>query len=176
MKRVYYVTSHIDSADQIASDMHNEGITDWNFHVVSKDQDGLHSHHINSAHYWQQFDLVHTALRGTLIGAAAGLLLGFTVNVAAGFGWLSVPLLVLIGALFGGWLGAFLGLYHENYKISRFHDDIEAGKYLIMVDVHKDKEAQIRAVMERHHPEAALSGEDSTLINPFKGHMGKATE
>lgn len=176
MKRIYYVTSHIDSADQIANDMHKEGITDWNFHVISKDKDGLHSHHVNSARVWQQYDLVHSSLRGGLIGAAAGLLLGFAVNAAAGFGWLSIPLLVLIGALFGAWLGAFLGLYHENYKIARFHDDIEAGKYLIMVDVHKDKEAQIRAVMERYHPEASLAGEDTTLINPLKGHMGPATE
>ena len=176
MKRIYYITSHIDSADGISNDMHEAGITDWNFHVVSKDQNGLHTRHINPAHYWQQFDLVHSALRGTMIGAAAGLLMGVIVNLAAGFGWLSIPLLVLIGALFGAWLGAFIGLYHENYKIARFHDDIEAGKYLIMIDVHKDKEDLVRSLMERYHPEARMSGEDSTLINPFKGHMGQATE
>lgn len=176
MKRFYYVTSHIDSAEQIAKDLHREGISDWNFHVLSKDKAGLYSHHVNSANYWQELDVVHSALRGTIIGIITALAIGLTVNYASGFAALSLPLLLLIGALFGTWLGGFIGLSHENYKIARFHDDIEAGKYLIMVDVHKDEETKIKTVMERHHPEAAMSGEDSTLINPFKGHMGAVTE
>lgn len=175
MKRFYYLTSHIDSAEQIAEDMHKEGITDWNFHVLSKDKTGLYKRHVNSANYYQEFDLVHSALRGTIIGVVTGLAVALTVNYFSGYAALSMPLLLLIGALFGAWLGGLLGLSHENYKIARFHEEIEAGKYLIMLDVHKDEEATIRSVMHRHHPEAVMSGEDTTLINPFKGHMGAAT-
>ncbi len=172
MKRIYYVTSIIDSAEKITEDLHKEGISDWNFHVLSKDKEGLYSHHVNSARYWQERDIVHSALRGVIVGGLVGLVAGFLINLASGYPALSLPLMFLIGALFGTWLGGILGQAHESYKIARFHKDIEAGKYLIMVDVHKDEEAKIKTVMKRHHPEAKMSGEGTTLINPFKGHMG----
>ncbi len=172
MKRLYYITSQINSAEQIAKDMHDEGVTDWNFHVLSKDRQGLYQHHIHSANHLQEFDIVHSALRGGIIGFIVGFTLCFTVNAISGYAALSLPLLLLVGALFGSWLGALIGLTHENYKIARFHNDIEAGKYLVMVDVHKKEESKIKTLMKRYHPEASNVGEDSTLINPFKGHMG----
>ncbi len=174
MKRLYYITSHIDSAEHIAVDMHNEGITDWNFHVLSKDREGLYRHHVHSANYLQEYDVIHSALRGGIIGLIIGFALCITINFVSGYTALSLPLLLLIGASFGSWLGALIGLTHENYKVARFHNEIEAGRYLIMVDVHKDEEAKIKTLMERYHPEALMSGEDSTLINPLKGHMGVA--
>lgn len=172
MKRLYYVTSRIDSAEQIANDLHKEGISDWHFRVLSKDHIGLHQHHIHSTNYLQEFDVVHSGLRGTIVGVVVGLTLCLTVNKLAGYPALSLQLLILIGALFGTWLGALIGLSHENYKVARFHNEIEDGKYLIMVDVRKNEEDKIKEVMERYHPEALKSGEDTTLINPFKGHMG----
>ncbi|MCF7981902.1 MAG: hypothetical protein K9K86_07950 [Pseudomonadales bacterium] len=172
MKRLYYITSDVDSAEHIANDMHQKGISDWHFHVLSKDRVGLYRHHIHSANYLHEFDVVHSALRGTIIGVIIGLTLCITINSASGYPALSLPLMLLIGALFGTWLGALIGLTHENYKIARFHNDIEAGKYLIMVDVHKNEETKIKTTMKRYYPEAKMSGEDSILINPFKGHMG----
>jgi len=172
MKRLYYLSPDIDSAEHIANDMHQKGISDGHFHVLSKDHVGLYRHHIHSANYLHEFDVIHSALRGTIVGVIIGLTLYITVNFTAGYPALSLPLVLLIAALFGTWLGALIGLTHENYKIARFHNDIEAGKYLIMVDVHKNEEVKIKKLMERYYPQAKMSGEDSTLINPFKGHMG----
>ena len=172
MKRLYYITPQINSAEQIAKDMHNEGVKDWNFHVLSKDRDGLYRHHIHSANPLQEFDIIHSALRGGIFGLTVALALCLSVNLISGYAALSLPLLLLVGALFGSWLGALIGLTHENYKVARFHNEIEAGNFLVMVDVHKNEESKIKTLMEHYHPEASGAGEDSTLINPFKGHMG----
>jgi len=172
MKRLYYVTSRIDSVEQIAKDMHREGISDWHFRVLSKDRQGLYNHHIHSTNYLHEFDLLHGALRGAIIGVVVGLLLCLIVNQLAGYPALSLQLLVLIGALFGTWLGALIGMSHENYKVARFHDDIEAGRYLIMVDVDQKQVTTIKQIMASYHPEANSCGEESTLVNPFRGSMG----
>lgn len=174
MKRLYYLTSEIDSTEKIATDLHNDGITDWNFHVLSKDREGLYRRHVHSANFLQEYDVIHSALRGGIIGVVIGLTLCYSINMISGYAALSLPLLLLIGALFGSWLGAMIGMSHENYKIARFHNDLEAGRHLLLVDVHKREEARIRTLMKQYHPEAILAGEDSTLINPFKGHMGMA--
>ena len=39
MKRLYYLSPTIDSAEQVSNDLHEKGITDWHFHIVSKDED-----------------------------------------------------------------------------------------------------------------------------------------
>jgi hypothetical protein len=83
----------------------------------------------------------------------------FTINV-----WLAVSFFCV---LFGSWAGFIGGVTQENYKISRFHDHISAGQYLIMVDVAKQHEKLIRCVMEIRHPEAVAQGKSSIFTNPF---------
>jgi hypothetical protein len=41
MKRLYYLSSSIESVEQVSNDLHEKGITDWNFHIISKDEAGL---------------------------------------------------------------------------------------------------------------------------------------
>jgi len=167
MKRLYYVTDNLESVDSISKDLHQKGITDWNFHVLSKDEAGLYKRHINSALPWQQFDIVHTALQGALVGLVLGFVIGYLIDQLTGFGTASIVVMLLLGLFFGTWTGGFIGLAHENYKVRRYHDDIEAGKYLVMVDIKKDQVEMVNNIMRRQHPEAQKSGEDTTLINPL---------
>ena len=76
MRRLYYIADDLPTTRAISETLHDEGITDWNFHVVAKDEDGLYRHHIHSATPIQQLDIVHTGERFALIGAAVGLALG----------------------------------------------------------------------------------------------------
>ena len=168
MKRLYYVANNLDSVDSISHDLHKEGITDWNFHVLSKDEAGLYKRHINSATPWQQFDIVHSALRGTLIGLVLGIVGGFLIEYLAGFGQVTILVTTVLGLFFGTWVGGFVGLSQESYKIKGYHDDIEAGKYVLMVDVKKEEETKVQTIMQRLHPEAPISGQDTTLINPLR--------
>lgn len=174
MKRLYYLTSNIDSAEQISDDMHSHGVTDWRFHVLSKDEAGLFSHHIHSANTFQRTDLIRYVERGLMCGCAVGLLFTiplyylqeFTFNT-----WLATAGFCI---LFSSWCGGIGGISQENYKIQRFHKDIEAGKYLIMVDVPKTEEELIRKVMSIRHPEASLQGHTSTYTNPFSAPLQPA--
>ena len=75
--------------------------------------------------------------------------------------------IVAAATLFGAWEGGLIGVASENKKLARFHDDLEAGKYLILIYALKAKEDTIRAMMGERHPEAELVAVDSHYINPF---------
>lgn len=167
MKRLYYLSPTIESTEQISEDLHEHGVTDWRFHVLSKDEAGLYNHHLHSANTFQRTDLVRYMERGLICGAIVGVLFLIPLAYLEDFtvkAWLAIS---FFSVLFGIWCGGVGGISQENYKIQRFHDEIEGGKYLIMVDVPKPDEELIRRLMSIRHPEASIQGHTSTFTNPF---------
>ena len=74
---------------------------------------------------------------------------------------------ILFCVLLGGWLGGFVGIQTENYKLRRFHDQIESGAFLILVDVEAGQEAKVREIMDKRHQEAEYMVSGSSMITPF---------
>jgi hypothetical protein len=172
MKRMYYLTDSLNSTEQVANDLHEEGIADWNFHVHCKDQAGLYKKRIQSANFIQKLDVIRYGERGAIIGFIIALIAIAYVIIVKPFG-AQVDGLVYVAifgfiTLFGGWVGGLAGLATENQKIAMFHDDIEAGKYLLLVDVRAAGEQKVKALMARKHPDAVFKRVGSTFINPFK--------
>jgi len=167
MKRLYYLSPSIDSAELVSKDLHEQGITDWHFHILSKDEAGLFSHHLHSANTFQRTDFIRFVERGLLSGGIIGLFFSvpfayieaFTLNA-----WLTIT---FFSVLFGAWCGGVGGISQENYKIQKFHKQISEGQFLIMVDVKRKDEQRIRCIMAVRHPEAEVQGQGSTFTNPF---------
>lgn len=171
MKRLYYVADDVLTCDRVSRTLLGEGISDWHFHVLSRDEAGLYQHHIHSATTYQQLDVIHTGERWGFVGAGVGLAVGLLAWATQLLPWgvdaFSVFLMSVVGGLFGAWQGGLVGLTRENYKIAPFHDDIEAGRYLIMVDVDDETRSRVRAIMNVGFPEVRYRGKDSTFINPL---------
>ena len=172
MKRMYYLTGSLDSTEQISNDIHDAGITNWHFHVISKDEVGLYRRHIQGANLFQKHDIIRYGERGALVGFCSALLatgyaMGAEIFGAGASGFIYVAIFGLI-TLFGAWLGGLMGLATENQAIAQFHDEIDSGKYLILIDVHRDQEEAIRNLMASKHPETRLAQIGSTLIHPFQ--------
>jgi hypothetical protein len=172
MQRLYYLTGNLDSTEQISIDLHAEGISDWHFHVWSKDEAGLYKRHIHSANFIQKLDVVRYAERGAFIGFLCALLATAYVILTDPFGpdISGLVYVTIFGfiTLFGAWVGGLTGLAKENQKVAAYHDDIEAGKYLIMIDARRSEEAKVRQLMAAKHPEAVYLRTGSTFVNPFK--------
>lgn len=169
MKRLFYLVDSIDSVEEISDDLHAHGITDWRFHIVSKDEAGLFNHRLHSASILDRTDLPRFVERGILIGAVAGALAVGILTIAIGLdfpigAWIALFAFAVVA---GGWLAGFGGIQGENYRIRRFHDDIENGKYLVMVDVPRQDEQEMKRLMSARHPEAGLQAEGSSFNNPF---------
>lgn len=172
MKRLYYLTKSIQTTESVSTDLHQAGITDWNFHVMSKDNEsGLYRRHIHSANVFHKSDVIHLAERGLLIGFVVGLVVTVVLSSTTIFGiaasGTALMFSVLACSFFGAWLGGFVGIQSENYKIKRFHDKLEAGYYLIMVDVEVEQHKLVTELMRTKHADAEYCAAGSSIITPF---------
>jgi hypothetical protein len=173
MKCLYYLAPTLKSTHDISDDLHEVGINDYFLHVVCRDESGLRKQHIHSSNYLETLDLIRDGLIGGVVGFLAGLLGAWALEYFAPFGpnvevpsWVYYAI-VGVATLFGAWEGGLIGVASENKKLARFHDDIEAGKYLILIYALKTKEDTVRAMMSERHPEAELVAVDTHFINPF---------
>lgn len=173
MKCLYFLASSLSCTQDVSDDLHQAGVSDFYLHVVSRDESGLKKQHIHSSNYLETLDV----MRDGFIGAALGLIIGL-IGIALlmyfrPFGPdVQVPTFVyaiLVGAatLFGAWEGGLTGIATENRKLKRFHEAIEAGKYLILVYVRRPQEDIVRRMMKERHPDAELVAVDTHFINPF---------
>lgn len=171
MKCIYYLSPSLEATHKISDNLHATGIDDWYIHTISKDEAGLQKEHLHSSNYLETLDL----LRDGYIGAAVGFLIGaafvavltftqpFDGNISM---WAYIGILaVAIG--FGAWIGGLVGIATENKKLARFHTDIEAGKYLVLIYARKNREEQIKTMMKEQHPSIELVGIDTHFMNPF---------
>jgi hypothetical protein len=175
MKCLYYLAPTLKSTHDISDDLHEVGVNDYFVHVVSRDESGLKQQHIHSSNYLETLDLIRDGLIGAVIGFLVGLAGVWALQYFEPFGpnvhvpaWVYYAI-VAAATCFGAWEGGLIGVATENKKIARFHDDLEAGKYLILIYALKSKEDTVRAMMGERHPEAELVAVDSHFINPFSG-------
>lgn len=169
MKRLYYLADHLDTVDAVAGALRRFGISNWHFHVLSRDDAGLYQHHLHSATPLHQRDVIRTGERGALLGFAVGLVAALLVlallELSPVHNLVVLAVAVVLPTLFGAWAGGLVGLSLENHKIARFHRDIEAGRYLLMIDVGGAHRERVQQMMRSFAVETG--GEDSTLIAPF---------
>jgi hypothetical protein len=172
MKCLYFLTPTLATTDQVSADLHGIGVRDFYLHVICRDHAGLKRHQIHSSNYFETLDIV----RDGFIGAALGFLFGLAgialLSFARPFGEHIVPMFVyaiLVGAatLFGAWEGGLVGIDSENKKLTKFHDDLVAGKFLVLVYVRKNREQAVLKMMREQHPDAELVAIDSHFVNPF---------
>lgn len=178
MKRLYYLTHNIDALEGISDCLHEAGISDWNFHVLSKDKAGLNVHSIHSTNPLHERDIIRSGERGALIGAVLGIvaaivLIATDVVPATTMGYVGMVTLIAVFTLHGAWSGGLFGIQKENYKVRKFHRELEKGQYLLMIDVSPSHEPAIRKLMARYD-DVILAGNDTTGTSPI-GKSGSAS-
>lgn len=170
MKCLYYLAPGLASAHEISDDLHEVGIGDFFLHVIAKDESGLIKRQIHAGNYLETLDVIREGFLGAMIGFAAGLIGAALLSYFGPFE--NIPgivyvALAAVATLFGAWAGGLVGIENENKKLTRFHDDLEAGKYLILIYARKEQETRVVDMMRTRHPEAELAGVDRHFVNPF---------
>src|SRR5260370_17902224 len=172
MKCIYFLTPNIATTDWVSADVDEVGIQDFYLHVICRDHAGLKRHQIHSSNYFETLDIVRDGFIGAALGCVAGLAGVGLLLYTKPFGDHVVPTFVyalLVGAatLFGAWEGGLMGIDSEHKKLAKFHDDLVAGKHLILVYVRKHREQVVLKMMREKHPEAQLEAVDPPFISPF---------
>ena len=154
MRRLFYVAEHVDDAEAVSEAVLKLGIKRSRVHVLAKDEAGLYTHKVHSATPLQQLDIVHTGMRYAVLGLVIGMLMGAALVLLGDLGLIDLQVgligvfaLGFVGLCFGAWEGGMVGMSRENYKIERYHEDIEAGRYLLMIDVRQSERSEVRELM-----------------------------
>ena len=94
-------------------------------------------------------DFIPAALRGTVLGAASGLLLGIVAYwvPAFGLGWGGVLALAGLGALIGTWASVLAGSAVPDEVRRNFAKEIEDGRILVVIDAEPAESAAIEPVL-----------------------------
>jgi hypothetical protein len=168
---MYYLAPSLVSTQKISEDLRDVGIEDWLLHVVSKDEEGLRKEKIHSSNWLETTNLLRDGFIGANFGFIAGVIAAGSLMYFEPFGP-NVPgvvffFLVVVATLFGAWVGGLTGMDSENRKLRRFHEDIEVGKYLVLIYARKGLGTKIENMMGERHPEARHVATDRHFINPF---------
>jgi len=168
---MYYLAPSLVSTHQISDDIQEVGVDEWHLHVISKDEAGLKNEKLHSSNWLETRDLLRQGFIGANIGFITGVLIAGVLLLLKPFGphFPSVAyfFIVIVATLFGAWVGGLTGMDSENQKLKRFHNDIEAGKYLILIYARKGQGEKIKDMMQERHPEARHAATDRHFINPF---------
>lgn len=170
MRTLYYLMDRLDTARAMATSLRELNVDDSGYYIVSKDHDGLRRQNLHDASVFAETDLIHSGLRGAIIGGLCGLLFALWLAIVQPFGMeislLAFLLVALLIGHFGAWVGGMVGISHENYKITPFHEAIAHGKYLLVVNIRDNARArQIKEALHRRHPDARFEAEDSGRLS-----------
>ena len=167
MKRIYFLVPSINATKRIIDDIISEKIEEKHIHVIAKPGTPLED--LPEASMLQKSDFVPAVEQGLALGGATGALVGLVAvalppasTVIAGGALL---LGSLAGASIGAWVSGMVGLSIDNRRIKEFESAIEAGHFLVLVDVPKDRVEEIENLVKRHVPELEIEKTEPTT--PF---------
>lgn len=138
-------------------------IEERHIHVLAKD--GIDLGDLPAATLGQKSDFYHAMALGIVVGGTTGLVGGLSAFYFAGEslnpGLDGIALLALLGSVFGVWISGLIGTDVPNTRLRKFAKEIEKGKLLMMIDVPLSRAVEVKAIMQKQHPEATQRGIDS---------------
>ncbi|MCL6271308.1 hypothetical protein M3P05_15395 [Sansalvadorimonas sp. 2012CJ34-2] len=172
MKQHHYMFDYLDDLQHACADLEEMGIEHRNLHVAHNSQLSLDKRHLNGMGYFHDNDMVHSALRGFLFGILVAACTAFLLSTWLGHlevGFIVTGFVTLIMLGFSTWVGGLIGASHDNWRLAPYHDQLSAGKSVLIVDVDSEQEQMVTRMMSAMHREASHTGESPTGESPFEG-------
>lgn len=164
MKRLYYLFRGTQHARAISDDLQMAGLDTGQLHFLSRDHATLQLARVPTTSMLEERDLSHSGFYGGMIGLGVGVLFALylmTSELGPHMNFLTFAFVCGMFAFFGAWTGGIVGISHENHHIARFHDALEQGDTLLMLDAYTpQQESKVREIMDTRHLEASYEGED----------------
>ncbi len=165
MRRIYFLVPDIAVTKRIVDDLLAARIEERHIHVIAKRGTPLED--LPEASLLQRSDFIPAVEQGLAIGGTTGMLAGLIAiilppasTVVAGGVLLATT---LAGAGIGAWASALIGVSTGSRRIKEFEDAIEAGHFLVLVDVSADRVHEIEERIKQHLPEVEVESTEPRI-------------
>ncbi len=158
MRRLYFLLPDTAIAQRVTEELEDVGIVRHHIHAIAGISQDIED--LPDASIWQKSELAHGIEQGIGLGGASGLLGGLLAvtfppaGLVLGGG--AVVASALAGAGFGAVVSGLMKSHEHNHDLDRFQKAIERGEILLLVDVPKRREKEIKALILSHHPEVQI--------------------
>ncbi len=165
MRRIYFLAPDIAVTKRVVDDLILAKIDEKHIHVIAKRNTPLED--LPEATLLQKSDFIPAVEQGLAIGGSTGMLAGLVAimlppasTVIAGGILLATT---VVGAGVGAWVSGMVGMSIGNRRTKEFEDAIEAGKFLILVDVPTNRLEEIEVRIKQHIPQAEIEGTEPRI-------------
>jgi hypothetical protein len=177
MRRLYFIAGDLQTLLKAKASMVQMNKEELALHVWGRDHEVLINNNLPPLDPLAQSDIVHSGEQGALYGLLAGIIGGVVLSMTNPFGaevgMLPFIMCLILFTFFGSWLGGLVGASSDNYQLERFHDQVDAGQYVMQVDVAQNYTDTLMAEMQAAAPGLVFAGENDAWNNPFKGSFVK---
>jgi hypothetical protein len=163
MKRLYFTAPTVDSAKAIVHELLEKDVPENHIHVIARE--GTPMEDLPEAGLRDRSDIIPALERGAAIGGTAGALAGLAAVTVPGLGVVgggAILALAAAGTGVGAWASSLMGISTPNSRLKRFHEAIEHGQLLMLVDVPRDHVDEVKELVRSHHPEAEIADTEPT--------------
>ena len=165
MRRLYFLVPDVSTASAIVDELLVARIPEKSIHVVAREGTALGN--LPEAGLAEKSDLIPAIERGLGLGGVTGTLAGLVVIAVPGAAVVSAGAIVLslavAGSAVGAWVSSMIGVSVDSPKLRPYEQAIEAGKLLMMVDVHPHRVDEIEQLVRSQHPDAQPEGVDPDI-------------
>ena len=167
MRRLYFLIPDVECAKKLVDELLLARVEERHIHIVAKDHTELEKAHLPEAGLFEESDFVPALERGLAAGGATGLLAGIAAVTFPPAGLIlgggAILATSLLGAGLGAWVSSMIGSSVPNRQLDRFHDAIEQGQLLMLIDVPKTRVDEIAELVRSHYPQAHVEGTEPTI-------------
>jgi len=144
-RSVFRIGSVEDASRAVKSAL-DVGVPDEDVHIVARAD--IEGRRVSNRRKMADSDLVPAAMRGVLMGAGIGLVLGIVIMVVWGAPIYSVFIAMGVVGAMGGLGGSLAGASVTDPIRGHFRSEIESGAVLVVVDAEPEKLAAVQQMME----------------------------
>jgi hypothetical protein len=166
MLRHYFISDNLDDLEVFEEQLEAAGVSSSQIHVLSRaDAEVEHHHHLHEVQSFMKNDIVHSTIRGAVVGLCAFVLV-LAIAYFAGWtesavGWMPFIFLAVVMLGFCTWEGGLRGIQEPNHDFARFEQALRDGKHIFFMDLEPQQEPILEEVL-KSHPQVELAGTGSS--------------
>lgn len=144
--RSVFRTGSVEAANRAVKSALGGGIPEDDVYIVARPD--IEVRQVSNRRKMADSDLIPSAMRGVLMGAGIGLVLGIVIVMVWGAPLYSVLLAMGVVGAMGGLAGSLAGASVSDPIRGHFQSEIESGAVLVVVDAEPEKLAAVQQIME----------------------------